>query len=104
MKSKKIKLAVTEAIGLWEKGIGLINKKPMAILLRTRFGIHTFGMKYPIDVVVLDEKNTVVKIRKALRPNKFFVWNPKFPVVVELPEGSVHKYAIMLNDTIVPQL
>src|SRR4051794_12265039 len=31
-------------------------------------GVHTFGMKYPIDVVFLNRKRQVVGINAALKP------------------------------------
>ena len=51
-------------------------------------GVHTFGMKFPIDVVVLDRNNIVKKIKKDMRPGKFFFWNPKYKKVLELPVGN----------------
>lgn len=99
--NKTIHLHVKEAKGLWEKGIGLINKKPTALLLRTRFGIHTFGMRYPIDVLVLDNANRVVKLTKKMMPNKIFVWNPKFNRVIEMPTKTIEDLHIFKGDTIV---
>lgn len=60
-------------------------KKIYPVYFETRLGIHTFGMKQSIDVMVLDSKNRIVIIRKNLGPNKIFVWNPKYAKVVELP-------------------
>ncbi len=51
-------------------------------------GVHTFGMKFPIDVLVLDESGMVKKIRKNMKPGKFFFWNPKHRRILELPVGS----------------
>jgi protein-S-isoprenylcysteine O-methyltransferase Ste14 len=33
-------------------------------------GVHTFGMRYPIDVVFLDENGTAVDIKRNLAPNR----------------------------------
>lgn len=70
------------------------------LMLKTRFGIHTFFLKKPIDVVVLDDKNKVVKIKQGLRPFSLFFWNPKFLKVIEIPEGAILKYRISLGDTL----
>ena len=70
---------------------GLIGSKPQPILFKTRFGIHTIGVRYPIDIVILDNKNVVQKIKEGLRPNNFFFWNPSFDKVIELPNGTVKK-------------
>lgn len=68
-------------------------KEPRPIYFETRLGVHTFDMKFPIDVVVLDEKNRVVVIRKNMKPNRFFFWNPKYRRVLEFSTGSlIEKY------------
>lgn len=86
---------------LLEKILGLIGKKnPESLMLRTRFGIHTFGVKFPIDLVVLDKKKTVVKLKKSLQPNNVFFWNPVFDTILELPQGTIQKKAIVLGTTI----
>lgn len=78
--SKNAKLATS----FIDKSLGLIiNKDYDAIIFETRFGIHTFGMKKEIDIVVLDNKNRVVRIKDNLKPNRFFFWNLKFNTVTE---------------------
>jgi len=68
------------------------------MLFRTRFGIHTIGMKYAIDVLILDKKNKVVAIKKNLEPNKIFLWNPAFNTVLELPAGTINKTKTEIKD------
>lgn len=65
------------------------KKKAETVYLETRWGIHTFFMKFPIDVMVLDNKNKVVKIKRELKPWRLFLWNPKYYKVVELPAGKI---------------
>jgi len=85
-----ITLLVKEAETLGDKSIGLLSaKKPYALMLRTRFGIHTFGMKFAIDVVVLDQKGRVVGMKENLLPNRFHFWNPSYDTIVELPTGTI---------------
>ncbi len=36
--------------------------------------IHTFFMRYPIDVTFLDKENKVIKIVRGVRPWTFCVW------------------------------
>lgn len=84
-----------------EKALGLLQyDKPEVLLLRTRFGIHTFGMKYAIDVIVLNKENTVVKTRRSLPPNNIFIWNPRHDTVLELPEGIIEKTHTKVGDRI----
>lgn len=79
---------------------GLIFRKPQNVYFRTHFGIHTFFMKYPIDVILLDESGKVMKIKKNLKPNKIFLWNFKYSRVVEMPEGTILKMGIDSGDKI----
>jgi len=98
MYNKKMKLTVREAGNLREKVQGLIGKeKPYSLMLKTHFGIHTFGLKFPIDVLILNDKNKVASIKKNLKPNRIFFWNPKFETVIELPEGTINKKKIKIN-------
>ena len=92
------KLFVKEAVNLREKIQGLIGEdKPYALMTETRFGIHTFGLKFPIDVLILNNENKVVSIRKNLKPNKIFLWNPMYKKVIELPRGTIEKEQIKIN-------
>lgn len=76
---------------------GLLWKKAEPVFFKTRFGIHTFGMHYPIDVVILDKTDSIRKIQENLAPNKIFLWNPLFNTVVELPQGTVRKNKLTLG-------
>ncbi len=80
---------------------GLIGyKTPRTILIKTRFGIHTFGVKFPIDVLILNKKNQVTKLKKNLKPRRIFVWNPKYNKVIELPNNNINKNNIRVGDTV----
>jgi uncharacterized membrane protein (UPF0127 family) len=78
----------------WEKVQGLIGKKITPISFSTRYGIHTFGMQKPIDVLVLDKHNTVVAMYNQLKPNRIFFWNPRYTRIIELPEGTIQQKKI----------
>lgn len=88
-------LQVKKAKTLWDKARGLLGyEAAFPLLFQTRFGIHTFGMKYPIDVVVLDNLFVVQKMQENLKPNRLFFWNPQYQYILELPEGSINKLKI----------
>ncbi len=96
-----IQLQVKHLKGFEEQLVGLIGAKSASpVLLRTRFGIHTFGMSFPIDVVILDKKRKVVRVVEALKPNRIFVWSPRFDTVLELPIGTVRKYSLKVGSLI----
>lgn len=83
-----------------EKAIGLIGKEPQTLILRTHFGIHTFGMNYPIDVLVINKHHRVVALKEKLKPNRIFLWNPKYDFIIELPKGTIEKTHTELGDTL----
>lgn len=96
-----ITLRVKKLRNFMQVAIGLIgSKKANSLLFSTRFGIHTFGLKFPIDVLILDNDNKVVKMSINLMPNKLLVWNPKYKKVLELPSGIINKKRIKLGDTL----
>lgn len=83
-----------------DKLFGLLKiSNPRGLIFRTRFGIHTFFLKSPIDVIVLDKDFKVVKFA-TVKPNKLFFWNPKYTQVVELPEGSIQSTKTSIGDLI----
>lgn len=83
---------------------GLIGEKtPQALVFNTRFGIHTFFLQFPIDVVILDKHSQVVTLKKELKPNKIFFWNVRFDTVIELPGGALEKSKTEAGDVILLQ-
>ena len=59
--------------------------------------VHTFGMKFPIDVVFLDRHNRVNGLRVSLRPRRIAVCLSAHSVL-ELPEGAIGRTCIELGD------
>ncbi len=87
------------ANSLAQNTFGLLKEDSnTAMLFKTRFGIHTFFMQYPIDILVLDNTYKVVQIRKNLVPNRVFFWNPYYSIVIELP--SLYNYPVNIGDKI----
>jgi len=102
-KTKKTTLAENIVVPktLLDQSLGLLKyKTPVAMLLKTRWGIHTFGMRYPIDVLILDGQNHVVEIKESLKPNNIFIWNIQYETVLELPQGTIKKTKTKIMDQI----
>ncbi len=100
--SKKIlSRSAREAKSIKDKTLGLIfDDKTKSLVITTRFGIHTHLMDSPIDILILDKNHKVVKIKESLKPNRIFIWNPKFSRVIELPKGTVRKTKTKIGDRI----
>lgn len=82
-----------------EKVVGLLNEvTPRALFLTTRWGIHTKGMRFPIDCVVLDSAFHVVKICKNLLPGNAFFWNPMYKNLLELPPNTIDQTETKIGD------
>ena len=76
----------------WKGLLG--TKRPRTVWFLTRWGIHTFGMRYPIDVIILDKRGNVQVLRKQLLPQRFFFWNPRYNLVIEAPVGTIREKKI----------
>jgi uncharacterized membrane protein (UPF0127 family) len=78
---------------------GLIGEdNPKSLYLETRWGIHTFGMKYSLDILILDSNWGVKKIVECLKPNRVLFWNPKYFRVLELPAGTIKNSTTTIGD------
>lgn len=96
-----MKIKVKIARSLWDKVFGLIDQRnTLPLLFYTRFGLHTFFLHQPIDVLVLSTDLTIQKIKENLLPNSFFFYNPKFKLVLELPKGFIKFNKLTLGDKI----
>jgi hypothetical protein len=84
-----------------DKMKGLIGaEKPYPIFFKTRWGIHTFGVRFPIDVLILDGEFKVVKAVANLPPNRILFWPIFYENVLELPAGEIERQQIKLGDKI----
>lgn len=86
-----IKIKTNIATTLHSKTLGLMfHDKIEPLFFQTRFGIHTFFVKHPLIILVLDDKFKVTQT-KLLSPNKIFFWNPKHKNILELPANKKYK-------------
>lgn len=96
-----ITIKVKNLISQKDRTIGLINySKPEPVMFLTRFGIHTFGLVFPIDVVILDKDGKAVKLTRNLKPNNVLFWPIRYNKVLELPAGLIKKYKIKIGSKI----
>lgn len=59
--------------------------------------VHTFGMRFPIDLVFLDRLRRVVKIRRDVRAGRIAVCL-RAQSVLELRAGSMHEGMVRVGD------
>jgi len=81
---------------------GLLGRKALAkgegLLLCPERSIHTFLMRFPIDVLYLDENNTVIRQTEAMPPQRPGPWVRGTHAVLELPAGTIARHGIAVGD------
>ncbi len=63
-------------------------------------GVHTFGMRFAIDVVYLDARQQVVYVRENLPPWRIAPVRLSAASVVELPTGTIAQTQTEIGDVI----
>ena|SRR5437868_7138596 len=71
--------------------VGLLNRRYLqeneGLLLRPGGSVHTFGLRFGIDVVFLDSDMTILKIVRRLRPWRLALAPPGTRAVLEIASG-----------------
>ncbi|GGZ05215.1 hypothetical protein GCM10010300_56490 [Streptomyces olivaceoviridis] len=69
---------------------GLLGRDTVdgALLLSPASGVHTFGMRIPIDVAYLDRRLTVIAVR-TMRPGRLGLPRPRARHVLEAEAGAM---------------
>ena len=63
-------------------------------------GVHTFAMRFPIDVLYLDEEKTVVHLEQDLKPWRVAAVRMQAASVIELPRNILHSTGTSIGDEI----
>jgi len=63
-------------------------------------GVHTWGMRFPLDLIYLDEQNLVVHLEENLKPWRFAPVRMDTVTVLELPWHTVWNSGTALGDQI----
>ena len=81
--------------------VGLLGKRNLpsgeGVWIRPSSGIHTFGMRFAIDVVGLDKEMRVVKLWTEIQPNRVTSIRRKVQSVVELAAGEINARSIEIG-------
>jgi len=95
-------LAVAEVAGSRrERTRGLTGREDLegALILRPCRQVHTFGMKFPIDVAFCDRTGVVLHL-SCLGPRRLsrVVWRSAF--VIEARSGSFDRWKLRVGDVV----
>lgn len=77
----------------WLRLRGLLGRPPLrageGLLLVPCRGVHTVGMREPLDIAVLDRVGTVIAVYPALPPGRGTPLHRRGVAVLELPAGTL---------------
>lgn len=73
--------------------VGLMGRGSLApghgLLIQPSNGVHTFWMRFSIDVLLLDRQHRVLSVHGNLRPFRLTAINWKASSALELPAGTI---------------
>lgn len=87
-----------------ERARGLLGRPALAegqgLLITPCNSVHTFFMRFAIDVVFINRNNTVVKVMHRLRPFRVAI-AARSCMVLEIPPGVAARAAIHKGDNLI---
>ncbi|MDP9158850.1 MAG: DUF192 domain-containing protein [Acidobacteriota bacterium] len=83
-------------LGVRESGFG----QGHGLWLVPSHGIHTFGMRFPLDIVYLDQQKVVVYLQQDVRPWRMAPVRRHAASVLELPRTTIQATGTSLGDEI----
>ena len=63
-------------------------------------GVHTFAMRFPIDVVYLDRERIIIHVEEELKPWRVAAIRIQATSVLELPIGAIRESQTALGDQV----
>jgi uncharacterized protein len=84
-------LEVHLARGLRARALGLAHlereRVGRGLLIPRCSSVHTFGMRFPLDVFFLDAEGRVISVRRRVPPRRV-VWQRGAAAILEIPSPS----------------
>src|SRR5215471_5156388 len=75
-------------------------RKGQGLWISPSRGVHTFAMRFPIDVVYLDRERTVIHMEADLQPWRMAAIRIQAQSVLELPIGTIRDSRTTLGDQV----
>ncbi|HEY0263074.1 MAG TPA: DUF192 domain-containing protein [Granulicella sp.] len=93
---------VTVAESSFTRLFGLLGRRGLApgegLWIRPSTGVHTVGMRFPIDVIGLDRRMRVVRMWSCLVPYRMTSVSWRLHSVLELPAGRIGETGVQVGD------
>jgi len=84
--------------------VGLLGRDGVdagaGLWIKPSSGVHTIGMKFPIDVIGLNGKREVIKLWENLVPYRLTSVSGRLRSVVELSAGRIAECQVKLGDVL----
>ena len=81
--------------------VGLLGRNTLntgeGIWIQPSSGVHTFGMRFPIDVVGLDRNMRVVKLWSHVKPQRMTSISRQVSSVLELADGQIEARSLQVG-------
>jgi len=91
------------AKGFFARALGLMFRKSMnpdeALIFYRATSIHTFFMRFPLDVVFVDKNMKIIKICSNLKPSRV-VFCPKAFMTIEFVSKLRTRYPLEIGDNL----
>ena len=101
---EQIAAEVIKANNFFSKLFGLTVRKKLkdkeGFLIENCSSIHTFWMRYGIDVIFLDKKNLVLAIYHNIKPFRATPFIRNACCVLELKPGTIEKTSLEVGDLV----
>lgn len=89
---------VTRAASPLRRMVGLLGRPSLAegqaLVIEPARQVHTFGLRFPIDVLFVDADWRVVHVVPELRPRRVTKWVARARRVIELPAGGAAEISV----------
>lgn len=86
----------------WKRLRGLLGRRAPrdgeGLLIRPSRGVHMYGMRYPLDVLLLDDAGRIVASYRELRPGKRTRLHADATQALELRAGTLEKSSTRTGD------
>ena len=89
----------------WTRGWGLLGRtglpEDQGLWIKQCKYVHTFFMRFPIDIAYLSRDGTVVKTCSRLKPFRFSAGGRRADSVLELPAGFLDRTEMVVGEKLV---
>jgi uncharacterized membrane protein (UPF0127 family) len=95
---------VETARGLARRLVGLIGRREFApgsaLMIPACGQVHTFLVRFPIDVIFLDAENRILCVEANVRPYRVTKTCPGARMAIELPAGTIAAHGLRPEDEV----